>query len=68
MLRNWRSQGPWTTFGTQDFISYVYNIYIKEWCRSHLFPCFEECSLSMIYCELWGLFFPNISLFQMYLV
>jgi hypothetical protein len=31
MLRNWRSQGPWTTFGTHDFISYVYKIYIKQW-------------------------------------
>ncbi len=30
MLRNRRSQGPWTTFGTQDFISYVYKIYIKN--------------------------------------
>jgi hypothetical protein len=30
MLRNLRSQGPWTTFGTQDFISYVYKMYIKE--------------------------------------
>ncbi len=28
MLRNRRSQRPWTTFGTQDFISYVYKIYI----------------------------------------
>ncbi len=30
MLRNQRSQGPWTTFGTQDFINYDYKIYIKE--------------------------------------